>query len=144
MDILVAGLCFWFCATIIVSRLQNRKQIANFAVSLATLGLTVFSREAWSRCFSRGLVSPLFLFVFLLYCCLTIAGRLFIFLVSYLSLDLTGFSTAILDFDWMLTFRLLFVDLGKDCLPRFLVVLMAEGWDPRLFLFLYLSDFAFL
>ncbi len=34
------------------------------------------------------------LFVFLLYCSLTIAGRLFIFLVSYLSLDLPGFSTA--------------------------------------------------
>jgi hypothetical protein len=37
----MAGLPFWFCATIIVSHLQNRKQIANLAVSLATLGLTV-------------------------------------------------------------------------------------------------------
>jgi hypothetical protein len=86
MDILVAGLCFWFCATIIVSRLQNRKQIANFAVSLATLGLTVFSREAWSRCFSRGLVSPLFLLAFLFYCRLTIG----LHLLLYIYCDLYG------------------------------------------------------
>jgi hypothetical protein len=44
------------------------------------------------------------LFVFLLYCYLTIAGRLFVLLLARLSLDLTLFSWRFLEFYWLFHF----------------------------------------
>jgi hypothetical protein len=44
-------------------------------------------------------------FVFPLYCCLIIAGRLFVLLLAPLSLDLTLFSRRFLDFYWLFLFR---------------------------------------
>jgi hypothetical protein len=56
------------------------------------------------------------LFVFLLYCCLTTAGRLFVLLLARLSLDLTLFSLGFLDFYWLFRFVDEFSALRADFL----------------------------